>query len=304
MTNVSKSLRGKLAENWFIRPPEIHTVKTSRDGTIKFLLRLEDDCLVESVLIPEQEKMTQCLSSQVGCPMACTFCSTGQMGFVRNMRAGEIAGQILTAREYLKKHLPEKRLTNFVFMGMGDPLLNWEEMEKALKILHYPDGLAISKRRITVSSVGFPGMIARLGGSDLALLAVSLHAPTQELRKELMPRAANFELGDLLTELKNFPLRPRERITIEYLLIKDKNDSPHMARQLAKLLSGLKCKVNLIAYNPAGDKDIYRRPEEEQVLTFEKILWSKGLTATLRKSKGLDINAACGQLKVETTPGE
>jgi 23S rRNA (adenine2503-C2)-methyltransferase len=226
------------------------------------------------------------------------------MGFVRNMRAGEISGQILTAREYLKKHLPEKRLTNFVFMGMGDPLLNWKEMEKALKILHHPDGLAISKRRITVSSVGFPGMIARLGGNDLALLAVSLHAPTQGLRKELMPRAANFELGDLLTELKDFPLRPRERITIEYLLIKDKNDSPHMARQLAKLLSGLKCKVNLIAYNPAGDKDIYRRPEEEQVLTFEKILWSKGLTATLRKSKGLDINAACGQLKVETTPGE
>jgi len=302
MTNVSKSLRGKLAENWLIRPPQIHTVKTSRDGTIKFLLRLEDDCLIESVLIPEQEKMTQCLSSQVGCPMACTFCSTGRMGFVRNMRAGEIAGQILTAREYLKKHLPEKRLTNFVFMGMGDPLLNWEEMEKALNILHHPDGLAVSKRRITVSSVGFPDVISRLGESDLALLAVSLHASNQELRKELMPRAANFELGDLLAELKNFPLRPRERITIEYLLMRDKNDSPHLARQLVKLLSGLKCKVNLIAYNPAGEEDSYLRPEEERVLTFEKILWSKGVTATLRKSKGLDINAACGQLKAETTP--
>lgn len=303
MTNVSKGLRRRLEESWTIRPPRIHTAKTSRDGTVKFLLRLEDDSLIESVLIPEKEKMTQCLSSQVGCPMGCTFCSTGKMGFVRNMRAGEIAGQVLAARNYMQKHLPEKRLTNFVFMGMGDPLLNWEEMKKALTIFHHPLGLDISRRRITVSTVGFPGLISGLGKSDSALLAVSLHAPTQELRRELMPRAAGFELRDLLQELKRFPLRPRERVTIEYLLIQDKNDSPEHARLLAKILDGLKCKVNLIAYNPAGDSDHFQRPNKDRVLTFEKILWSKGLTATLRKSKGLDINAACGQLKAETPPG-
>ncbi len=301
MSNVSKQLRSSLAAEWSIDWPQVHSVHTSRDGTVKFLLRLTDDCLIESVLIPDRDKLTQCLSSQVGCPMGCTFCSTGKMGFVRNMLAGEIAGQILVAREYTEKHLPHFKLNNFVFMGMGDPLLNWEEVHKSLQIMHNTNGLNISKRRITVSTVGLPGGITRLGESELALLAVSLHAPTQSLRRELMPRAAQFELPELIRELKDFPLRPRERITIEYLLIRGINDSEEHARELVRLLSPLKCKVNLIGYNPAGEEDVYRAPEEERILTFEKILWSKGLTAILRKSKGQDINAACGQLKTKTT---
>lgn len=304
MTNVSKDLRRTMAEHWSMDIPEIHTVQVSRDGTVKFLLLLKDGCLVETVLIPDQDKLTQCLSSQVGCRMGCTFCSTGRMGYIRDMRAGEIAGQILAARDYIKNNLPRSRLTNFVFMGMGDPLLNWGEMRRGLEIMHNPRGLNISKRRITVSSVGFQGMLLRLGQSGLAMPAVSLHAPTQELRKSLMPRAARFELPELIKELRQYPLQPRERITIEYLLIDGLNDSLRQARQLVRLLNGLKCKINLIAYNPAGAEDIYRAPTSERILTFEKELWSKGLTATLRKSKGADINAACGQLKTKMDTGE
>ena len=306
MTNLSKPLRKILAQNFNIIWPEIREIKESSDGTVKFLLSLEDEKLIETVLIPEKDHYTLCLSSQVGCALACTFCSTGQMGFKRNMLSHEIAAQILVAQDYLaqaataqKKNTP-KHLTNLVFMGMGEPLLNWKEVKKALQIINHPLGLNFSRRKITLSTVGIKGVLQEFGQSKLALLAVSLHAPTQELRQKIMPKAARWDLKELVSVLADYPLPRRERITIEYVLLGGVNDRPEHARQLVRLLSRVKCKINLIAYNP-GPNSKYSAPEKKDILKFEQILWSKGMTAILRKSKGQDISAACGQLIINST---
>ncbi|MEW5774416.1 MAG: 23S rRNA (adenine(2503)-C(2))-methyltransferase RlmN [Thermodesulfobacteriota bacterium] len=298
MTNLSKALRGKLAETAAIVWPQVADTRVSSDGTVKLLLRLADGALVETVLIPEEDHLTQCLSSQVGCPMACAFCSTGAGGFTRNMTAGEMAAQILVARRRLKDQGRDpKDLRNLVFMGMGEPLLNLAELLRALAVITHDQGLGFSTRRATVSTCGLPGPMRQLGASGLASLAVSLHAPTQELRARLMPRAAAAApLDELMPALRDYPLTPRQRITIEYVLLAGVNDAPEHARQLVRLLSGLKCKVNLIAYNPSPDLP-FAAPSPEAVLAFEKILWDKGMTAVLRKSKGSDISAACGQLR-------
>ncbi|MBT8762561.1 23S rRNA (adenine(2503)-C(2))-methyltransferase RlmN [Desulfohalobiaceae bacterium Ax17] len=297
MTNLSKPLRKILAQNFCIKWPEVRDIKESKDGTVKFLLALEDEKLIETVLIPEKDHYTQCLSSQVGCSLACTFCSTGQMGFKRNMYSHEIAAQILVAQDYLQKKNSPKHLTNLVFMGMGEPLLNWKEVREALQIINHPLGLNFSRRKITLSTVGIKGVLQDFGQSKLALLAVSLHAPTQELREKIMPKAARWDLNELVSVLAEYPLARRERITIEYVLLGGVNDTPEHARQLVRLLSRVKCKINLIAYNPGPDSK-YRAPEKKDILKFEQILWSKGMTAILRKSKGQDISAACGQLIV------
>ena len=304
MTNLSKPLRKILAQNFNIIWPEIREIKESSDGTVKFLLSLEDEKLIETVLIPEKDHYTLCLSSQVGCALACTFCSTGQMGFKRNMLSHEIAAQILVAQDYLaqaataqKKNTP-KHLTNLVFMGMGEPLLNWKEVKKALQIINHPLGLNFSRRKITLSTVGIKGVLQEFGQSKLALLAVSLHAPTQELRQKIMPKAARWDLKELVSVLADYPLPRRERITIEYVLLGGVNDRPEHARQLVRLLSRVKCKINLIAYNP-GPNSKYSAPEKKDILKFEQILWSRGMTAILRKSKGQDISAACGQLIIK-----
>jgi 23S rRNA (adenine2503-C2)-methyltransferase len=306
MTNLSKPLRKILAQNFNIIWPEIREIKESSDGTVKFLLSLEDEKLIETVLIPEKDHYTLCLSSQVGCALACTFCSTGQMGFKRNMLSHEIAAQILVAQDYLaraataqKKNTPG-HLTNLVFMGMGEPLLNWKEVKKALQIINHPLGLNFSRRKITLSTVGIKGVLQEFGQSKLALLAVSLHAPTQELRQKIMPKAARWDLKELVSVLADYPLPRRERITIEYVLLGGVNDRPEHARQLVRLLSRVKCKINLIAYNP-GPNSKYSAPEKKDILKFEQILWSKGMTAILRKSKGQDISAACGQLIINST---
>jgi 23S rRNA (adenine2503-C2)-methyltransferase len=310
MTNLSKSLREELAQNFNIIWPEVREIQESKDGTVKFLLSLEDKELIETVLIPEKDHYTQCLSSQVGCPLACTFCSTGQMGFKRNMEGYEIAAQILVAQNYLaqaaqaatsaaaqKKNSP-KYLTNLVFMGMGEPLLNWKRVKCALHIINHPLGLNFSRRKITLSTVGIKGVLQEFARSRLALLAVSLHAPTQSLRQQIMPEAARWDLKEFVSTLADYPLPRRERITIEYVLLGGLNDRPEHARQLVRLLSRVKCKINLIAYNP-GPNSKYRAPEKKDILKFEQILWSKGMTAILRKSKGQDINAACGQLIIK-----
>ena len=218
MTNLSKELRGKLVRKASLFRPRPVQVKASKDGTVKFLLELEDRALVESVLIPGEGRYTQCLSTQVGCAMGCTFCATGTMGLTRNMTAGEIMSQILVGRDYLAdKGLSP--LKNLVFMGMGEPLDNLDQVIRALEGIRDPGGLNISNRRMTVSTVGLPGPLERLGTTGLALPAVSLHAPTQQLRARIMPKAARVPLDELLGVLKNYPLRPRERITFEYLLL-------------------------------------------------------------------------------------
>ncbi len=302
MTNVSKATRARLAEDAFIRWPEIETVKTSSDGTIKFLLRLYDGALVETVLIPStsrhgKDRMTQCLSCQVGCAMACTFCSTGTMGFERNMTMGEILGQILVARRHVGDSRPEHPIIrNLVFMGMGEPLLNLKELMRSLKSLNDFDGLSFSPRRITVSTCGIEKGLRELGESGLAFLAVSLHAPSQELRAQIMPKASHWHLDDLINTLENYPLKARERITFEYLLLGGINDGISEAKQLVRLVARTKGKLNLIVYNPS-EGDPYKAPTQERVLAFEKYLWDRGITAIIRKSKGQDIQAACGQLK-------
>lgn len=243
MTNISKPVREELSKKAQIVRPEVDKIQTSSDSTTKFLLRLGDGERVETVLIPSTSRegnvrWTQCLSTQVGCPMHCTFCSTGTMGFTRNMTMGEILGQILVARDYLGDTRPQwPVLRNLVFMGMGEPLLNFENLERALKSLNEDGGLNFSPRRITVSTCGIEKGLRELGESGLAFLAVSLHAPTQELRQKIMPGAAKWPLEELLKTLNSYPLKTRERITFEYLLLGGVNDGPEQARQLSSMWS-------------------------------------------------------------------
>ena len=302
MTNVSKSARRRLAETAVIRWPEVRKIAKSADGTEKFLLALHDGALVETVLIPSVSRdgttrNALCLSCQVGCAMGCVFCATGGQGFARNMSMSEILGQVLIARKQLGDLRPDKpKLRNLVFMGMGEPLLNLRELMRSLETLNDTHGLCFSPRRISVSTCGIEKGLRELGDSGLAFLAVSLHAPNQELRAKIMPKAANWRLDDLLHALSDYPLKTRERITFEYLLLGGVNDGPEHARELVRLLSRLKAKLNLIVYNPTPDSP-YTAPSPERVRAFEKILWEKNVTAIVRKSKGQDINAACGQLK-------
>lgn len=306
MTSISKPVRERLGELAVITWPEVDKIQKSQDGTTKFLLRLGDGERIETVLIPAESRegnvrWTQCLSTQVGCPMGCTFCSTGSMGFTRNMSMGEILGQILVARDYLGDTRPQwPVLRNLVFMGMGEPLLNFSNLERSLRALNEDGGLNFSPRRITVSTCGIKKGLEELGESGLAFLAVSLHAPTQELREKIMPGAARWPLEELLATLNSYPLKTRERITFEYLLLGGVNDNPEQARQLVHLVRSVrKSKINLIVYNASAGSP-YRAPEQRSILAFEKILWDAGITAVIRKSKGGDIDAACGQLKVST----
>ncbi len=302
MTNISKELRERLGQTADVLWPEVVQVQTSRDGTTKFLLALVDGQHIETVLIPEKDHFTLCLSTQVGCALGCTFCATGRMGLVRNLNMAEILGQILVAREHVAGLTTGQTqglaLRNLVFMGMGEPLLNWENLRRALEALHHPLGLDFSKRRITVSTVGVPGMLSDFGALGLASLAVSLHAPTQDLRARIMPRAARFGLDDLIAELAAYPLQPRQKITIEYVLLGGVNDDLSHARELVRLLNKVKAKVNLIPFHPSPELP-YAAPDINRVLAFENLLKSKGLPATLRKSKGQDISAACGQLRAD-----
>ena len=298
MTNIAKGFREQLEQEWTVGWPEVAETQRSSDGTVKLLLRLTDGALVETVLIPDRDRYTQCLSCQIGCPMGCTFCSTGLMGFVRNMTGGEIASQVLVARDYLRTNGLAEEVKNLVYMGMGEPLMNWKEVRRSLHILSHPEGLEFSRRRITLSTCAVKGKLDVFDSEGLALPAISLHAPTQEIRERLMPGAARWHIDDLIRSLQELELKPRERVTIEYILIKGVNDGIAHARQLVRLLSHLKCKINLIAYNP-GPGIEYDAPDPQDVLAFEEFLRGKGFTVTLRKSKGQDIAAACGQLKTE-----
>ncbi len=295
MTDLSAALRERLGREATAALPRIAAEQTSRDGTVKLLLELADGERVETVLMPDDGRVTQCVSTQVGCAMGCAFCRTGTLGLRRHLTAGEIVAQVVVGQARVG---PDRRITNVVFMGMGEPLHNFDNVVRAFRILSSDHGLNITRRRLTVSTAGLADRIRRLPPEMLGSLAVSLNATTDEVRDRIMPVNRRFPIQELLEALRESPLPPRDRYTVEYVLLGGVNDSPDDARRLVKLLSHVRCKVNLIAYNPHGDSP-FERPRPEAVEAFRKILLDKNFTATLRKSRGEDILAACGQLKAE-----
>lgn len=291
MTNLSKTFRDELFDRAKLKFPQVVDILASEDGTKKFLLRLEDGLVIETVHIPAEDHDTLCVSSQVGCAMGCKICRTGAMGFRRNLTAGEIVSQLLTVR----RSLPDSRITNIVFMGMGEPLANFDEVVKAVQILSGPNGPQISWRRLTVSTVGLVPRIYDLGKHARVKLAVSLNVVTDDQRDAIMPINKRYPIGELMKALKAYPLPRRDRITIEYVMIRGFNDSDSDARQLVKLLNPIHAKVNLIPFNDELSREL-RSPFPERVAGFQEILMSKSLMAIVRKSRGRDILAACGQL--------
>jgi len=296
MTNLSKELRSDLRQRFTVRRPAIVSNQQSADGTRKFVLELADKRRIESVFIPDTPSQTFCISTQVGCAMSCAFCLTGKMGLVRHLTAGEIAGQVVTLA--IATGLLEHPF-NIVLMGMGEPLHNYDNTMKALRMLHVEEGLAISPRRITLSTVGIVPGLERLSREPLMPnLAISLHATTEEQRTALVPPNVKYSLAAILDACRRFPLKKRSRITFEYVLLDGVNDTPEDARRLARLLSGIKAKVNLIPLNPAPGIP-YERPSDARVDRFAQVLADRHLTVSVRKSRGRDIRAACGQLIVE-----
>jgi 23S rRNA (adenine2503-C2)-methyltransferase len=296
MTDLPQSLRSALAAGFTLTTPQLVHRERSIDGTEKFLLRLADGNEIESVFIPDTPAMTFCISTQVGCAMACRFCLTGKMGLVRNLAAGEIVGQVRVLADGLD--MRGKRF-NLVLMGMGEPLHNYDETMKALRILADEQGLAVSPRRVTLSTVGLLPALERLAREPLMPnLAISLHAPTDAIRGELVPINKKYGVADIIEACKRFPLKRRRRITFEYVLLAGVNDSPEHGHRLARLLSGVKSKVNLIPLNAAPGIP-FERPSDQAINQFAQILADHHLTVSVRKSRGRDIRAACGQLIVE-----
>jgi 23S rRNA (adenine2503-C2)-methyltransferase len=296
MSDLSRHLRRRLRDAFDLRTPTIVQDQQSSDGTRKLVLELADGRRIESVFIPDTPAMTFCVSTQVGCAMACGFCLTGKMGLVRHLTAGEIAGQVrvLAAATGLLD-----RAFNIVLMGMGEPLHNYDNTMKALRILHAEQGLAVSPRRVTLSTVGIvPGLDRLAGEALMPNLAVSLHATTDEQRTALVPPNRKYPLEDILAACRRFPVKARGRITFEYVMLDGVNDTPDDARRLVKLLSGIKAKVNLIPLNPAPGIP-FGRPSDARVDSFAEILAQRHITVSVRKSRGRDIRAACGQLIVE-----
>jgi 23S rRNA (adenine2503-C2)-methyltransferase len=296
MTDLSLELRSRLAEELPLTTPTLAHREVSADGTEKFLLRLADGRHVESVFIPDTPSMTFCISTQVGCAMACAFCLTGKMGLVRNLTAGEIVGQVRVLAGALDMR---ERAFNIVLMGMGEPLHNYDETMKALRILADPQGFALPPRRVTLSTVGLLPALERLATEPvMPNLAISLHAPNDLVRGELVPLNKKYGVSEIIAACRRFPLQKRRRITFEYVLLAGVNDSPQDARLLAKLLARVKSKVNLIPLNAAPGIP-FERPSDESVDRFAKVLADAGLLVSVRKSRGRDIRAACGQLIVE-----
>jgi 23S rRNA (adenine2503-C2)-methyltransferase len=298
MTNLSRSLRADLAEHFRVSTPTAIAKETSSDGTVKFLLALEDQRRIESVFIPDTPSQTFCVSTQVGCAMKCGFCLTGKMGLVRNLTAGEIAGQVRVLAGELG--LRDSKF-NIVLMGMGEPLHNYDNTMKALRMLNDEHGLAVSPKRVTLSTVGVLPALERLANEPLMPnLAISLHATTEDQRDALVPVNRKYGLDDILAAARKFPIRRRNRITFEYVLLRGVNDTPDDARRLVRLLGNIRCKVNLIPLNEAAGI-AFERPSDDRVNAFARILADAGLTVSVRKSRGRDIRAACGQLIVEGT---
>ncbi|MBI4269435.1 MAG: 23S rRNA (adenine(2503)-C(2))-methyltransferase RlmN [Candidatus Rokubacteria bacterium] len=299
MTDLPKDFRERLALDACIAVPEPERVEPSRDGSRKLVFVLGDGSRVSSVLMPDDDRMTLCVSTQVGCGFECRFCLTGVMGLERNLTPAEIVGQVLAANRLLA---PGQRVTHIVFMGMGEPLANFAALVTSLRILSDARlGVGYSPRRITVSTVGLVPGIEKLGRENLKVnLAVSLHAATDQARERLMPVNRSFDLAALMAALRRYPLAPRQRIFFEYVLLDGVNDTPEEARRLAQLLRGLRAKVNLIPFNDWEGAE-FRRPPLPRILAFQSVLLDAGITTTVRWSKGEDIGAACGQLRESVT---
>jgi 23S rRNA (adenine2503-C2)-methyltransferase len=295
MTDLPREFRARLAETHAIVLPTVERQTPSQDGSRKLVFRLEDERRVSAVLMPDDGRTTLCLSTQVGCGFGCAFCLTGTMGLDRNLTAGEILGQLIVANGLRGV---DERVTHIVFMGMGEPLANYANLVAALRILIDARlGFGYSPRRLTVSTVGLVAGIDRLGREDLKVnLAISLHAASDEVRGRLMPVNRSWSLDALMAAVRRYPLAPRQRIFFEYVMLEDVNDSPEEARQLTRLLRGIRAKVNLIPFND-WDGSGFRRPSLARILAFQAILLDAGVTTTVRWSKGEDIGAACGQLK-------
>ena len=294
MTNLSKRFRERLADVAYVSILTPSIAEVSEDGTVKFQFTLEDGAKIESVIIPDEDRVTLCLSTQVGCALGCTFCYTGSLGLTRHLTTAEIVNQICAANDWLVEHR-RPTLTNLVYMGMGEPLHNYEPTVKSIRIAAHNDGLQFSHRKITVSTSGLIPEMERLLRDTQCHLAISLHATTDATRTRLMPINRRYPLEDLLEACRRLPLSNRQRITFEYTLIDGVNDSEADAHRLARLLRGIPSKVNLIAMNehPASP---FKAPPYERVRRFQDVVQAAGYTAFLRTRRGDDIGAACGQL--------
>ena len=308
MKNIPKDLKEKLKENFPIDIMKVIKVEKSSDGSIKYLYELSDGTTVEAVLllmkekqkdkdgqISKSEKYTFCISSQVGCKVGCSFCLTAKGGFTRDLTAGEIVAQVSMLKK--ENNIPENKSVNIVYMGMGEPLDNYDNLVQAIKIISLEDGLSINTRRQTISTSGISSKILKLGQEDLGVqLAISLHAVDDGLRSELIPMNKAYNIQSIIDSVKQFPVDVRKKVMFEYLVIKDKNDDIKSADKLVKILNGINAKVNLIYFNPY-EGTLYERPSRNNMMKFQDYLNSKGVLCTIRESKGLDISAACGQLK-------
>ena len=316
MSNLSGALRQQLAADFSISRPGIARQSESRDGTVKFLFELADGETIESVLIPETRRLTLCISTQAGCGFGCAFCATALMGLKRNLRASEIVDQVLEVSRMIDPHpslslegrgqgrgmsygVGERRITHVVLMGMGEPLANYPQTLIALEVLtNAAWGIGISPRRITLSSVGLVPQIQKLMEETRVNLAISLHAANDELRGELMPVNRKYSLKQLIDCCRSLPIPRRKRITFEYVLLKGVNDSEQDARELCRLLSGVRCKINVIPFNPHPGSS-FERPGESDISRFGQILLAQGFQVNVRRPRGDDIQAACGQLQGE-----
>jgi len=308
MKNLPKNLQEELSKEYVLNPLKIINKEISKDGTIKYLFELQDGKTVESVWIKMRDeqrdkegkllheaKYSICVSTQVGCKVGCSFCLTAKGGFTRDLTAGEIVAQVVALKKD-NKHA-HNRVTNIVYMGMGEPLDNLENLAKAIEIFKDQNGLAISAKRQTVSTSGLSNKIDKLGQMDLGVhIAISLHAVDDELRSELIPMNKAHNIRSIIDAVKRYPIDTRKRVMFEYLVIKDKNDDLASAKKLVKLLHGIKAKVNLIYFNPYPGSE-YKRPEKKDMVAFQEYLIKHGVLCTIRDSKGIDISAACGQLK-------
>jgi 23S rRNA (adenine2503-C2)-methyltransferase len=308
MTNLSKDYRSFLKEHFVLMVPEVVSKQVSVDGTRKYLIRIAGGHEVETVYIPEKDRGTLCISSQVGCTLTCSFCHTGTQKLVRNLTAGEIIGQVMLARDDLNEW-PEpgrnplntaRLLSNIVLMGMGEPLYNFDNVRDAMKIAMDPEGISLSRRRITLSTSGVVPEIARTATEIGCLLAISFHATTNEVRDKLVPINKRWNLNMLLDALREYPkVSNSERITFEYVMLKDINDSDADAHRLVDLIKGIPAKVNLIPFNPWPGAP-YKRSTNNRIHAFSEIIYQAGYASPVRKPRGEDIFAACGQLKSAT----
>ena len=308
MTNLSKDYRTFLKERFVVMVPEVVSKQVSVDGTRKYLIRIAGGHEVETVYIPEKDRGTLCISSQVGCTLTCSFCHTGTQKLVRNLTAGEIIGQVMLARDDLNEW-PEpgrnpvntaRLLSNIVLMGMGEPLYNFDNVRDAMKIAMDPEGISLSRRRITLSTSGVVPEIARTATEIGCLLAISFHATTNEVRDQLVPINKRWNLDTLIDALREYPkVSNSERITFEYVMLKDINDSDADAHRLVDLIKGIPAKVNLIPFNPWPGAP-YERSTNNRIHAFSEIIYQAGYASPVRKPRGEDIFAACGQLKSAT----